>query len=677
MATATKLTLRQMLQRLGGVAEADDDGQLLARFRNGDEAAFSCLVERHGPMVLATCRRVLGREHDAEDAFQATFLVLARKAGSLDGSRSLAAWLHTVAQRLAFDARKQEQRRLRREQRVSSDGVAWPDEIADGQEASNVVDAELTKLPLKYRAPLVLCYLEGKSHEEAAHVLGWPRGSMAKRLARGQEILKQRLVRRGVSLALATSCIDGLESRAAVTPGQVASITQAAQTFVSGRMAATPAELLAQGALRNMLVNKMKQGTLAGVALACILGAGWWLNQAVAQPEAAAQPAPAKAPAQASVESVKKTVDGGNLFAGELFQKLRGEPGNLFFSPYSVSTALAMTSAGARGTTDAEMVKTLHLIPEQEQRHPAFAELIRQTRRDKKDKVQLHVANALWGQDDFPFHDDFLGTTASNYGAGLRKLDFAKTEDARQTINRWVEENTNDKIKDLIPKGVLDPVYTKLVLTNAIYFKGDWASQFKKELTSDGPFFTAPDKQVQARLMYQTQEFKFFEDGNLQALELPYVGNNMAMIALLPKKKDGLDQLEAGFSMKQLEEILGKMHKTKVNVVLPCFKMTSKFALSKRLKEMGMPSAFGAADLSGMTGGPNKLYISEVIHQGFVEVNEEGTEAAGATAVVIKERRAVGPIIPSFRADHPFLFLIRDNTTGSILFVGRLADPSK
>ncbi|MGE3805548.1 MAG: serpin family protein [Gemmataceae bacterium] len=382
--------------------------------------------------------------------------------------------------------------------------------------------------------------------------------------------------------------------------------------------------------------------------------------------------------AKAPLEDVKSTVTGDNRFAFELYGKIRDQEGNLFLSPYSISTALAMTSAGARGTTDAEMVKTMHLIPEQAKRHAAFGELIRLTRRDGKTKgVQLSVANALWGQKGYPFEQAFLTTTDKNYGAGLREVDFVQTETARQAINKWVEENTNDKIKDLIAKGVLQSD-TRLVLTNAIYFKGDWATQFKKDATREAPFFLSADKQVKAPLMNQTGHFKLYQDADVQMLELPYEGKSLSMLVVLPRKKDGLAEVEKGLTADKLDTWLGKMGRPEVVVSLPKFKTTAKFELAPVLSKMGMPSPFSdRADFSGMNGGKESLFISNVIHQGFVDVNEEGTEAAAATAVVIRPTSAAidRPVV--FRADHPFLFLIRDHTTGSILFLGRLSDPTK
>lgn len=368
---------------------------------------------------------------------------------------------------------------------------------------------------------------------------------------------------------------------------------------------------------------------------------------------------------------------GNNEFAFDLYKKLRGREGNLFLSPFSISTALAMTYAGARGGTEARMAKVLHLTLPGEELHSAFAELIRGLDEGKKGRgYELVVANALWGQKGYGFLKEYLDLTRSCYGAGLHEVDFEKAaEAARKTINAWVEEKTKDKIKDLIKPGVLDSL-TRLVLTNAIYFKGQWASRFKEEETKDSPFTLSSGKKINVPMMNQTEEFGYIEDGNAKALELPYKGDRLSMVVLLPKKVNGLAGLEESLTAKKLSKWLSAVRKQEVVVSLPRFKFTSEFGLADVLKSMGMTDAFSLppADFSGMDGKKD-LFISAVIHKAFVEVNEEGTEAAAATAVVMKLEAAMPEPIPVFRADHPFLFIIRDTKTGSILFMGRVAKP--
>jgi serpin B len=375
-------------------------------------------------------------------------------------------------------------------------------------------------------------------------------------------------------------------------------------------------------------------------------------------------------------------VKGNTQFGLELFGQLRQQEGNLFYSPYSISTALAMTYAGARGETAAEMAKTLHFALPQEQLHPAFGQIVKQINGDgSKRGYQLSTANALWGQKGYPFLPDFLSLTRTNYGAGLKEVDFANaTEQARQTINAWVEKETQDKIKELLKVGILTPD-TRLVLTNAIYFKGSWASQFKKDQTRPEPFFQSAQNKIQAPLMHQTHAYGYLDAGTFQILEMPYVGKELSMVVLLPKKLDGLADLEKSLTADRLDDWLKRLHTEDVIVTLPKFKTTGEFSLADALKSLGMKQAFdeNTANFKGLNGGKEPLFISAVVHKAFVDVNEEGTEAAAATGVIIARPTAVidPKPTPVFRADHPFVFLIRDRTSGSILFLGRLADPTR
>lgn len=381
--------------------------------------------------------------------------------------------------------------------------------------------------------------------------------------------------------------------------------------------------------------------------------------------------------ADAQTDSLKILVNGNNKFAFELYKNLMTRQGNLFFSPYSISTTLAMTYAGAKGNTQAQMANVLHFELPQEFLHPEFKKLIDITN-GKTSAYQLNVANALWGQKGYSFLSSFIELTKENYGAGLNEVDFKRaTETARRTINAWVEKETQNKIKDLIQPGVLD-VLTRLVLTNAIYFKGNWANEFEKKLTKDLPFYVAPEKEIQTPMMYKKGDFNFLETKELQILELPYKSKELSMIVLLPKKIDGLADVEDFITPEFLNNWLENFDEIKVEVYLPKFKTTSAFSLKENLSAMGMPNAFSqkSADFSGMNGN-NDLYISEVIHKAFVDVNEEGTEAAAATAVVMKLKGGMVERIPVFRADHPFIFLIRDNRSGSILFMGRLENPGE
>jgi len=369
--------------------------------------------------------------------------------------------------------------------------------------------------------------------------------------------------------------------------------------------------------------------------------------------------------------------DSNNQFALDLYAKLRKKPGNLFFSPYSISTALAMVYAGARGETERQMAKALCFGLPQESIHPAFFQLQHGlNERGGKGTYELTVSNALWGQKGYGFLKEFLDIVKINYEGGFNEVDFAKdAESVRQTINKWVEDKTNGKIKDLISPGVLNRL-TRLVLTNAIYFKGNWATQFDEKKTKESPFTLLNGEKINVPMMNQKAEFNYMETENFQGLELPYIDNELSMFILLPKDINGLGELEKSLTVETLSNWDEAFRKREVIVSTPKFKMTSKFSLADVLQSMGMNNAFsGKANFSGMNG-KRDLFISEVIHKAFVDVNEEGTEAAAATAVAIRAT-SIRPQIPIFKADHPFLFLIRDNKSESILFMGRVMNPAQ
>ena len=367
-------------------------------------------------------------------------------------------------------------------------------------------------------------------------------------------------------------------------------------------------------------------------------------------------------------------VESDNAFAVALYGQLRKQSGNLFFSPESISTALSMAYAGARGDTASAMAKTLHFTLPPEQLHPAMGAVLSDLNA-AHEGYQLSVANALWAQRGYTFLDDFLTLLKNDYGAGLMQVDFkGATETARLTINQWVEQKTQDKIKDLLQAGALR-ADTRLVLTNAIYFKGDWETQFDKALTKDEDFYLTPAKTAKTPMMHRQGGFNYFDGGTFQILEIPYKSQELSMIIFLPKDRNGLAALEQSLTAANMQPWLRQLAPaSKVIVTMPKFKMTQEFELGA----MGMPQAFTSrANFSGMTG-KSDFAISAVIHKAYVDVNEEGTEAAAATAVTMRAMAMRVPQNPpiTFLADHPFIFLIRDNHSSSILFMGRMADPA-
>ena len=382
-----------------------------------------------------------------------------------------------------------------------------------------------------------------------------------------------------------------------------------------------------------------------------------------------------------STSELNSLVDGNSAFALDLYQALRAEKGNLFYSPYSISLALAMTYAGARNETEQQMANTLHFILPQERLHPAFNSLDQQLAsrgegaKGKDEKgFRLNIVNAIWGQEDYEFLSEFLDVLAENYGAGLRLLDFIKApEESRVTINDWVSDQTEGKIEDLIPQGVIDEM-TRLVLTNAIYFNAAWLNPFNEDLTQDGTFYLLDGSEVTVPMMQQTESFGYAEGEGYQAVELPYDGSQLSMVILLPESAQ-FDSFEQSLDADYVDAILTDLEDRQVALTMPKFEFESEFSLADTLSEMGMPVAFSAAaDFSGMTGN-RELTITDILHKAFVSVDEAGTEAAAATAVVVG-LTSVPEQPVQVTVDRPFIFLIRDIETDAIVFVGRVMNPS-
>jgi serpin B len=373
-------------------------------------------------------------------------------------------------------------------------------------------------------------------------------------------------------------------------------------------------------------------------------------------------------------------VSGNTNFAFELYQQLSSEPGNLFYSPYSISAALAMTWAGARGQTETDMAATLDFKLPQAQLHPAFNQLDQALMSRGKDAkgsdgqpFRLRVANALWGQINYPFEQPFLDVLGENYGAGMHVVDFeGNTSKAIDLINTWVDTNTEGKIKELVNEMSVD-TSTRLVLTNAIYFNASWAEPFEPKNTQDGAFHKLDGTDVTVPLMHGFQETAYVDADGYQALVLPYDGRELSMVIVLPDAGTFTD-FEASLDGKIIDDAIGAAQTYSVDITMPKFKFDADFSLKDTLSKMGMDIAFsGLADFSGISS-TGSLVIKDVIHKSFVSVNEAGTEAAAATAVIVGETSAPEPA--TMTIDRPFLFVIRDNATESILFVGRVVDPA-
>lgn len=386
------------------------------------------------------------------------------------------------------------------------------------------------------------------------------------------------------------------------------------------------------------------------------------------------------ADAQETQSNMTKLVEANNEFTVDIYHRIADdEDGNLFVSPFSINTALAMTTAGARGETARQMRDVLNYTLPDEQLHPAFGELLENLNQRQEDaKYQLSVANALWGQEGYDFLDAYLQLTRTNYGAGLRQVDFkANPEAVRQKINHWVADKTRDKIQDLMPKGSIKRL-TRLVLTNAVYFKARWANTFNENATREKPFTLLDGDEIGVPMMHQTDRFGYREADGLKILQLPYVGHDLSMAILLPDADDGLPALEKKLTAERLAGWLDRVRSARVRVMMPKFKLATKVMLGTTLRKMGMTDAFDseAADFSGMNGRRD-LFIQAAVHKAYVDVYEEGTEAAAATGITVGVTSVMPEEPKVFEADHPFLFLIRDNRTGAVLFIGRVLNPAE
>jgi serpin B len=390
---------------------------------------------------------------------------------------------------------------------------------------------------------------------------------------------------------------------------------------------------------------------------------------------------PGNAPGEMSVEAAN------NRFAYDLYETLAKNPANsgqnLFYSPFSLSSALAITGEGAKGKTHDEIFSVFHFPKNDTVRQSGFAR-INDGMNTANAGYTLRTANALWAEKRYPFLPAFTGIARQYYSAEVTNLDFKNNpEESRATINQWVEQKTENKIRDLLPSGSIDSL-TRLVITNAVYFNGTWVRPFDAAQTKEADFRTGTGTSVKARMMENTgsgARYTYAETDSVQYIELPYIHNStkaLSMIVILPKGDD-LKPAEAVLNDNNLSALQDSAFSQRVDLYLPKFRMDTEYRLPQTLSAMGMPTVFteGAADFSGMDGSKN-LFISDVIHKAFIDVNENGTEAAAATAVVINWAMAApggSPPVPEFRADHPFVFLIQDKETGTFLFIGRVANP--
>ena len=378
----------------------------------------------------------------------------------------------------------------------------------------------------------------------------------------------------------------------------------------------------------------------------------------------------------ATAESVTTLVDSLNDFSFDFYNQIvKSEGGNIFFSPYSIFTAFSMAYEGARSNTSAQMQNVLNVLQNDSATLGSFGRIYNLLNQNPEG-YEISTANAFWAHQDYEFLQEYLGLLQNFYMAEANELDFSKNVEAAEIINSWIEEQTHDKIKDMIQSDML-PDLTKLVLTNAIYFKGLWEKQFDPDDTYEADFELSTGETVTVDMMDSDTEdsnYNYTETEDLQILKLNYQGKNLSMIIVLPKENN-ISIAESAINYENLSNWRNDFNEIEIDVEIPKFKFETKYTLNNLLKEMGMVDAFlpGVADFSGMDGA-NYLLISKAIHQAYVEVNEEGTEAAAATAIIIELSMTPDP--NEFRADHPFIFLIQHEETGAVLFMGKVMNPA-
>ncbi len=384
-------------------------------------------------------------------------------------------------------------------------------------------------------------------------------------------------------------------------------------------------------------------------------------------------------PAVQNNETEKQTISmNNNRFAFDLLRQMPVDDNNVVFSPFSISTALAMTYAGARENTMKEMARVMHFQENQHHFHGQYQQYLQSLMELAEDSICLNIANSLWAQTGYHFLESYFEIIKKHYHSSVFPADFLHNrEQAAGDINQWVYNETNENIPNLISQDALTRD-TRLVLVNAIHFLGEWLRAFDKERTHEDQFYLRNNQQVKTDFMYRGGSLPYYEDDQVQVLEIPYKGDNFSMLFILPQKDVSLEDAEARLDAEFYSGLTDRLKNTQLRVFLPKFKLNTRFDLEHALVNMGMKEAFTMdADLSGMTG-QHDLKIDKVIHQAMIEVDEKGTEAAAATAVVVVMKTSINEEEPkTFRANRPFLFLIKDNAYQSILFAGRVMDPTK
>lgn len=367
------------------------------------------------------------------------------------------------------------------------------------------------------------------------------------------------------------------------------------------------------------------------------------------------------------------TGNSNNMFAFDFYKQVSAsEKGNIFFSPFSLSASMGMVYAGSKNATENQISKVFHFPTNNDKFHSQQGVILK--RLSTPDSVQLNIVNKLWAEKTYPFKKNYSKLMKKAYSASVEPMDFINNfEKSRLIINGNIYKSTNEKINDLLPSGSLNSL-SRLVITNAIYFKGDWKIKFKKDRTNEANFYPTPQNPIKCMMMGVKSRFNYFEDSKIQAIELPYAGDKISMVIILPNVNQSIDEAARNFTADSLEKILSGFTNQSITISIPKFKLSTGYQLKQTLSSMGMPLPFSDnADFLGMSSKKD-LKISDVFHKAFIDVNEEGTEAAAASGVVIAMKSVINDKF--FIANRPFMFLIRDKVSGTILFMGRITDPT-
>lgn len=367
--------------------------------------------------------------------------------------------------------------------------------------------------------------------------------------------------------------------------------------------------------------------------------------------------------------------EANNKFAIDLFHKIaENETGNIFFSPVSITSAMGMTCVGAKDETQTQIEKVFHFPHDSKNFHSELGDIQKRYNSLSAKGVEISMVNKLWAEKTYKINKPYIKQVKKNYSSSIELVDFIQQpESARSKINSYISDQTKNRINELLPVGSINSL-ARLVLTNAIYFKGDWQTQFVSKKTKEADFFISSEKKEPCQMMSTNGNFKLFEENDYQALELPYKGDNLSMLIILPTEGIDIKAFQKNLQYSTLKDIVAGLSKQEVWVLLPRFKSTTGYQLKPILTDMGMPIPFSNEANFTKISSKNDLKIFDVYHKAFVEVNEKGTEAAAATAVVIGVKSVMRSF--KFEANRPFIYVIRDTKTGIVLFMGRLSNPS-